>query len=70
MYEKREMRSSTWGGVGAKVIVSNGNKSVVGNHSPVHKFDWLKYHVWMQLLPQSPTSKRLLAMKNAIFNYV
>ena len=29
MYEKREMRSSTWGGVGAKVIVSNGNKSVV-----------------------------------------
>ena len=29
-------------GVGAKVIVSNGNKSVVGNHSPAHKFDWYR----------------------------
>ena len=29
MYEKQEMRSTTWRGVGAKVIVSNGNKSVV-----------------------------------------
>ena len=40
MYEKQEMRSSTWRGVGAKIIVSNGNKSVVGNHSPAHKLDW------------------------------